>query len=111
MWRSVFVLLVLGCHPKQPLTPSYFHAKPPEPVTYYSCQDTVTCYARCSPTTEQCMQWCDGYTTLEDARDARALNTCLQSTHCSSETCTREQCGTQIDTCTNERKQKQPGEL
>jgi hypothetical protein len=106
MWRVVCLLLVVACQAKQPLTPSYFHKKPPGPKTYASCQEIVTCYTRCEPATEQCMQSCDVYTTLDVVRDARALTQCLQDSHCNSEACTRERCGTQIDSCTNEHREE-----
>jgi hypothetical protein len=102
MWRAVCLALVVACQPKQPLQASYFHAKP---VEYASCQDTATCYARCSPATEQCMQTCDSYARPDDAANARAMTTCLQNSRCRDEACTREQCGAQIDACNNARQQ------
>ncbi|HUS32484.1 MAG TPA: hypothetical protein VMZ53_28480 [Kofleriaceae bacterium] len=106
MRRFVCLLVLAACQPKQPLQASYFHAKP---VEYASCQDTVTCYARCSPVTEPCMQACDRNALPDDALHARDLTSCLQNTRCRDESCTREQCGIQIDTCNNAR-QQMPGQ-
>jgi hypothetical protein len=106
MLRAFWLVLLVACQAKQPMTPSYFHKKPPGPKTYASCQDIVTCYTRCNPVTEQCMQSCDAYTTLDVVRDARDLTSCLQDSRCNNEGCTRERCGTQIDKCTNERREE-----
>jgi hypothetical protein len=106
MRRWLFLLLVIGCHPKQPLQASYFHAKP---MQYASCQDTASCYTRCNPVTEECMTSCDRYARPDDAARARDMSSCLQNSRCRDEVCTRERCGVQIDACQNAR-QEVPGQ-
>lgn len=99
--KGVLSLLVVvaACQPKQPVAPSYFHAQPQTAQTYASCQETVSCYTRCNPFTEQCMQTCDSVTTPNDALQARALTSCVSSCH--DDTCAKQQCSQQIAMCSN----------
>lgn len=103
--RGVLSLVVLlaACQPKQPMAPSYFHAQPQSAQTYASCQETVSCYTRCNPFTEQCMQACDSATTPGDAAGARSLTSCMSSSGCHDDGCAKQQCSQQIAMCSNVR--------
>lgn len=105
MSRHFFVVLlvVVACQPKQPVAPSYFHAQPQPARTYASCQETVSCYTRCNPFTEQCMQTCDSTTTPNDATQARALTSCVSANRCNDAQCAQQQCSQQLSMCSNVR--------
>lgn len=97
--RWVFVVLVVACQPKQPLQPSYFTA-PPDPNAPASCGDTLACYGRCAPLTEECMLLCDRQAHPRQTELARAVHFCSARHGCTDQTCTDERCAPELQACT-----------
>lgn len=91
-------LALVACQPKQPLQPSYFTTnKNPHPPA--SCGDTLTCYSRCAPVTEECMLLCDQHSQSPHTDRARAVTYCSAQHGCTDAACTDAKCSTEMQTC------------
>src|SRR5690606_10422211 len=98
--RFVLVVAVLAaCAPKQPLQASYFTA-PPDPDAPASCSDTLACYRRCAPLTEECMLLCDRESHPRQVELARAVHHCSARHGCTDQACTDELCAPELRACT-----------
>ncbi len=104
------VMVVAACVQPQP-QPSYFsgqqqqqqpYAQPqPQPVAAATCQQTLECYGRCNPLTDQCVGACDQGTTPDSVQNAHALLQCMGQSGCADQSCVAQRCGAQITACTN----------
>ena len=102
MWRAFLLAALVACQPKQPLQASYFNADkakqgPP------SCGETLACYAKCEPATEECMLICDQRVPQQRAQLARAVTYCGAQHGCSAddEPCMNAKCDREVNACTN----------
>jgi len=102
MWRALAIaLLAASCQPKQPLQASYFNAEKAKqgPAT---CGDTLACYGKCEPMTEECMLLCDQKGHPKRVELARAVTYCSAQHGCTADdrSCIDAKCATEIQACT-----------
>ena len=91
-------LALVACQPKQPLQPSYFTTnKNPHPPA--SCSDTLACYSRCAPVTEECMLLCDQHSQSPHTDQARAVTYCSAQHGCTDAACTDAKCSSEMQAC------------
>lgn len=95
----ILAALALACAPKQPLQPSFFTA-PKDPNAPAGCRDTLACYARCEPLTEECMLLCDQNGQPRQVELARAVHYCSARHGCADPACTDERCAPELQACT-----------
>ena len=87
----------MACQPQQPLQASYFTAKDPNaPAT---CRQTLACYDRCAPLTEECMLLCDRASYAQAVDAARQVSYCTAQQGCTEQACTEQRCGAQLAAC------------
>lgn len=111
MSRVTFILvLVLGCQPKQPLQPSFFTAQRPADAPA-DCSETLVCYARCTPLTEECMLLCDQRSYAQSVEKARAVSYCSAQHGCGDQACTDERCAAELQACTGTRSAPAPSAM
>ena len=100
MWRAALLAAALcACQPKQPLQASYFNADK-EKQAPPKCGETLACYGKCDPLTEECMLLCDQKTHARQAELARAVTYCSARHGCADDqACIDEKCGKEKQMC------------
>ena len=102
MWRALAIaLLAASCQPKQPLQASYFNADKAKQGPA-SCGDTLACYGKCEPMTEECMLLCDQEGHPKRVELARAVTYCSAQHGCTADdrSCIDAKCSSEIQACT-----------
>jgi hypothetical protein len=95
----IVVALVAACAPQQPLQPSFFTAKQ-DPNAPVGCGETLACYARCQPVSEECMLLCDQKGQPRQVELARQVSYCGARNGCEDQACIDERCAPEMQACT-----------